>query len=85
MMCFSPEVTRKALTVCRKKIICNARLRTTIFETGVRILGRTSKNTIFRDFRCERSGDDQKQNDGNLTKVIKYVLTEKNFRLKHAL
>ena len=54
-----------------------ARLRTTIFETDVRILGRTSKSTNFQDFRYERSGNDQKQNDGNLTKVTKNVLTEK--------
>ena len=54
-------------------MIRDARLRTTIFETGVRILGRTSKNSIFHDFRYERSGNDQKQNDGNLTKITKNI------------
>ena len=76
-MAFLPEVTQKSVNCQLNVATCNARLRTTTSKTGVRILGRTSKNSIFHDFRYERSGNDQKQNDGNLTKVTKNVFTEK--------
>ena len=59
-------------------MISDVRLRTTIFKTGVPTLGRTSKSTIFHNFRYERLGDDRKQIDEKSTEVTRNVLTEIN-------
>ena len=59
-------------------MISDVRLRSTIFKTGVPTLGRTSKSTVFHDFRYERSGDDRKKIDEKSTKVTRNVLTEIN-------
>ena len=60
-MSFLPEVTQKSVN-------CHDRLSVvTCYE---RLRTTTSRTG-------ERSGNDQKQNDGNLTKVTKNVLSEK--------
>ena len=70
-MSFLLEVTRTGVNCQLNVVTCNARLRTPTSRTGVRILRRTSKNSIFQDFRYERSGNDQKQNDGELNRSYK--------------